>query len=145
MNISEDKQIFKCFVCGAGGNVFSFVQKYEKISFIEAVYKVAEYSGVTLSAPLERVSAPAVDPHIAALHKVLDEMIQYTRYELDTEAGAQCRAYLGRRGLDEEIIPAGFRSAITRMMTRCIAICTPKASAIMTWWNAEWPGCPAHA
>lgn len=104
MNISEDKQIFKCFVCGAGGNVFSFVQKYEKISFIEAVYKVAEYSGVTLSAPLERVSAPAVDPHIAALHKVLDEMIQYTRYELDTEAGAQCRAYLGRRGLDEEII-----------------------------------------
>ena len=30
MNISEDKQIFKCFVCGAGGNVFSFVQKYEK-------------------------------------------------------------------------------------------------------------------
>ena len=104
MNISEDKQIFKCFVCGAGGNVFSFVQKYEKISFIEAVYKVAEYSGVTLSAPLERVSAPAVDPHIAALHKVLDEMIQYTRYELDTEAGAQCRAYLGKRGLDEEII-----------------------------------------
>ena len=76
MNISEDKQIFKCFVCGAGGNVFSFVQKYEKISFIEAVYKVAEYAGVTLSAPLQRVSAPAVDPHIAALHRLLNEMIQ---------------------------------------------------------------------
>lgn len=104
MNISEDKQIFKCFVCGAGGNVFSFVQKYEKISFIEAVYKVAEYAGVTLSAPLQRVSAPAVDPHIAALHRLLNEMIQYARYELDTEAGANCRAYLGRRGLNEDII-----------------------------------------
>ncbi|MFR9255013.1 MAG: CHC2 zinc finger domain-containing protein [Merdibacter sp.] len=33
MSISEDKQIYKCFVCGAGGNVFTFVSNYEKISF----------------------------------------------------------------------------------------------------------------
>ena len=43
MSISEDKQIYKCFVCGAGGNVFTFVSNYEKISFLEAVYKVACY------------------------------------------------------------------------------------------------------
>ena len=34
MSVNADKQIFKCFVCGTGGNVFGFVQKYEKISFI---------------------------------------------------------------------------------------------------------------
>ena len=38
MSISAEKQIFKCFVCGSGGNVFSFVQKYEQLSFIEAIY-----------------------------------------------------------------------------------------------------------
>ena len=33
LNISPEKQIYKCFVCGEGGNVFTFVQNYEKISF----------------------------------------------------------------------------------------------------------------
>ena len=42
LNVSEEKQIFKCFVCGTGGNVFTFVQKMENISFLEAVCKVAE-------------------------------------------------------------------------------------------------------
>ena len=37
MNVSRDLQIYKCFSCGAGGNVFTFVQNYEKVSFIEAV------------------------------------------------------------------------------------------------------------
>ena len=43
MNISVDKQIYKCFSCGAGGNVFTFVSEYEKVGFIEAVKKVASY------------------------------------------------------------------------------------------------------
>ena len=43
LSISTDKQIFKCFVCGTGGNVFTFVQKIENISFLEAVCKVAEW------------------------------------------------------------------------------------------------------
>lgn len=53
--------------------------------------------GVTLSAPLQRVSARRWILHICRLHRLLNEMIQYARYELDTEAGANCRAYLGRR------------------------------------------------
>jgi DNA primase len=42
LNISKEKQIFKCFVCGTGGNAITFVEKYEKISFEEAVRKVAD-------------------------------------------------------------------------------------------------------
>ena len=68
MSIAADKQIYKCFVCGAGGNVFMFVQNYEKISFIEAVYKVAEYAGVTLEHTLD-VTPRIKDPHLQALHK----------------------------------------------------------------------------
>ena len=49
MSISPDKQIFMCFVCGTGGNVFTFLQKYLKISYIEAVKKVAEMGHIDLS------------------------------------------------------------------------------------------------
>ncbi len=104
MSISEDKQIYKCFVCGAGGNVFTFVSQYEKISFLEAVYKVAEYTGITLSAPLQQTQLSRVDPHIAALYRLLKEMIQFTQYELDTEDGSHAKQYLQKRSLSEEII-----------------------------------------
>ena len=46
MSISAEKQIFKCFVCNTGGNVFSFVQQYVNIFFVEAVYMVAHLVGV---------------------------------------------------------------------------------------------------
>lgn len=46
--VSEDKQIFHCFGCHAGGNVFKFLMDYEKISFIEAVQLVAAKAGINL-------------------------------------------------------------------------------------------------
>ena len=49
MSVSDEKQIFTCFVCGASGNVFSFVKDYENITFIEAVNKVANFAGISLS------------------------------------------------------------------------------------------------
>lgn len=49
--VSPDKQLYHCFGCGAGGNVFNFVMQYEKVSFFEAVKKIAEYVGVELPKP----------------------------------------------------------------------------------------------
>ena len=46
--VSEDKQIFHCFGCHAGGNVFSFLMQYEKISFVESVQELAESLGITI-------------------------------------------------------------------------------------------------
>ncbi len=46
MYVSQPKQIFKCFACGKAGNVFTFVQEYEKLSFIEAVKKLAARVGI---------------------------------------------------------------------------------------------------
>ncbi len=48
MYVSEPKQIFKCFACGKGGNVFTFVQEYEKLTFIEAVKKLAGRVGIQI-------------------------------------------------------------------------------------------------
>ena len=49
MSISPEKQIYTCFVCGASGNVFSFVKDYEKISFLNAVLLLANKAGVNLN------------------------------------------------------------------------------------------------
>ena len=49
LTVSPDKQIFMCFVCHTGGNVFTFLQEYLKISYIEAVKKVAEMGHIDLS------------------------------------------------------------------------------------------------
>lgn len=103
LSISEDLQIYKCFVCGSGGNVFTFVQNYEKISFVEAVERVCELTGQKLS--VQPVSVDRhVDPHIDSLHKVLDETIKFTSYQLDTAAGATAKEYLKKRGLDQDIL-----------------------------------------
>jgi DNA primase len=48
MYVSQPKQIFKCFACGKAGNVYTFVQDYEKLSFIEAVKKLALRVGITV-------------------------------------------------------------------------------------------------
>ncbi len=49
MNVVPSKQIFHCFVCGAGGDVFSFVQKYHKMEFREALEYLAERGNITLT------------------------------------------------------------------------------------------------
>jgi DNA primase len=48
MNVSQQKQIFKCFACGKAGNVITFVQEYEKLTFIEALKKLAERAGIVI-------------------------------------------------------------------------------------------------
>ncbi|GAH95830.1 unnamed protein product, partial [marine sediment metagenome] len=48
--ISTEKQLFHCFGCGEGGNVFNFVMKFEKVDFFEAVKMLAKKAGVILPA-----------------------------------------------------------------------------------------------
>lgn len=102
MQINTERQIYKCFVCGAGGNVFSFVRDYEKVSFPEAVGIVAGLTGQEVSVSTESFAKPE-DPHKASLHKVLDEAIRYTSYQLDTVQGSVAREYLEKRGLDKKV------------------------------------------
>ena len=53
--VSEEKQIFHCFGCHTGGNVYKFLMEYEKISFVEAIQELAENLGIDLE--LEKMRA----------------------------------------------------------------------------------------
>ena len=101
LSISEDKQIYKCFVCGNGGNVFSFVSNFKKISFPEAVKEVADIIGK----PIEIDVAPKKVSPYQKYYDLLNAMIAYCRYLLSaSKAGEEAMAYLNDRGLDKETI-----------------------------------------
>ncbi len=103
LSIAPDKQIYKCFVCGAGGNVFTFVRDYEKISFTEAVIKVADIVNYPLSATVATLQAAIPLEHLR-LHALLQEMINYTAYVLKSSDSIGAKAYLNQRGIDDERI-----------------------------------------
>ena len=103
MSISTDKQIFKCFVCGTGGNVFQFVEKFEKISFYEAVVKVAEMIHYPLEVSLPSSNKP-VDSRYSDLYKVLNESILYSQFQLESVDGIHVKEYLHKRGMSDEQI-----------------------------------------
>lgn len=102
LSISKDKQIYKCFVCGAGGNVFTFVQNIEKISFLQAVVKVAKSVGIELEDAI--TPAALVDPHKQALTQVLKESINFFKYQLNAADGLMIKDYLSKRGISDALI-----------------------------------------
>lgn len=103
MQINVDKQIYKCFACGAGGNVFRFVANIENISFVESVYKVAQIAHVEMKQTLS-LTTKNENPHLKKLYDTLNATIQYCNYQLLNSPDGEARAYLHKRGINEEII-----------------------------------------
>lgn len=103
MRISPEKQIYKCFVCGSGGNVFTFVQNYEKISFPEAVGRVAELVGYRLSETPEAY-AEKTDPYKEQIYRALEDMISYSIYQLNMPDAKDKKDYLLKRGMDDTVL-----------------------------------------
>ena len=103
LSIAEDKQIYKCFVCGNGGNVFTFVQNYEKISFIESVYKVAELTNYPLELPKETFEVK-VDSRKASLYKTMNDAIAFMKFQLQSISAKTYHEYLIKRGITKEIM-----------------------------------------
>ena len=99
LSISEDKQIYKCFVCGNGGNVFTFVMNYKHLSFPEAVAEVASIIGK----PIELETRPKPDSPYQRLYDVMNEAAEVTHYFLQAKGSAEAREYLEKRGITEEI------------------------------------------
>lgn len=98
MSVSEEKQIFTCFVCGASGNVFSFVKDYENITFIEAVNKVANFAGITLSQNINVVRKYDKE------YKAYDLAVKFYKNNLKSNLGNEARKYLESRNITEDII-----------------------------------------
>lgn len=99
MSVSEEKQIFTCFSCGATGNVFKFLQDYDNISFLEAVKKCADISGISFSYGNERKNNKNQD--LLDMYLFASKLYQNNLY---SSLGREAREYLNKRKLDDEII-----------------------------------------
>jgi len=102
------KQIYHCFGCGAGGDVFKFVMEMEKVAFPEALRLVAEKIGVRLPerAPRTPEEAKATRQR-TSLVKLHEQAAAFFAEQLQsTKEGRLARAYLSDRGLDEDTIRA---------------------------------------
>lgn len=104
--ISKEKQIFKCFVCGASGNAISFIQKYDKISFFEAVKEVAKISGYN-DERLTNLNQPkvSVNNEYSDIYNCLNEIANFYEISLyQSEVGKKGLEYLKNRGLNDDVI-----------------------------------------
>ncbi|HNY80729.1 MAG: DNA primase [Sedimentisphaerales bacterium] len=108
MNVSPTKQIFKCFACGAGGDVIKFVQMRENLTFPQAVERLAERAGIQLesrrsAAPQRRDPVSDVDPNLLA--RVNAWATKFFQQCLnDPERGKVARDYLASRKISAESI-----------------------------------------
>ena len=103
LTVSPEKQIFRCFACGTGGNAFTFVQKYEHVSFGEAIKKVADISDYHPEG-LENIAKPKkVDAKKEALLKCLYDLNLYYQFALNTPEGKEGLDYFESRKLDAGI------------------------------------------
>lgn len=100
MSISTSKQIYKCFSCGAAGNVFTFVQNYENVSFIEAVKIVAEKIGYQISGVFKQETVLKYQKE----YDLMELVNKYYENNINTRNGLQAKEYLHNRGLSDEDI-----------------------------------------
>jgi DNA primase len=103
--VSEEKQIFHCFGCGQGGNVFNFLVQYNNLSFPEAVRFLAQKYGIAI--PTRRMS-PTQKKELEekeGLFKVNKEAADYFKGMLShPSSGKQAREYLSKRQMTPEVI-----------------------------------------
>lgn len=106
-SVTEDKQIFHCFSCGRGGNVFKFIMEIENLSFPEAVKKVAEMEHLDVDAKYFADAAPATKE--SSEQKQLIDLNEqavklYHHILMNTKIGQPALDYLHKRGMTDETI-----------------------------------------
>ena len=109
MQVSPQKQIYKCFSCGAGGDAFSFVMNYHKMTFVESLKFLAERAGVELTPWKPDGRGGSSDPQQPSQRKRIAAANQqavrfYQTLLRHPEHGREARAYLDRRGVSADMI-----------------------------------------
>jgi DNA primase len=94
-SVSQEKQFYKCFGCGAGGSVFNFLMKKEGLSFSEAVLTLARKAGVDI--PQRSGFSQEKKERLYQANHLAVEFFQRC---LASEEGRQAREYLSQRGID---------------------------------------------
>lgn len=105
--IDPGQKLYHCFGCGAGGDVFKFVQETEGLDFVAAMEYLADRYGVVLEPIEEDPEALARRKRQERLHELLDRTASfYERYLWESEEAAPAREYLAARGLEEAALRA---------------------------------------
>lgn len=102
-SVAEDKQIFHCFSCGRGGNVFTFIMEIENISFPESVLKVADMRGIAAPSSINvETSSSNKNYELKKLYE--DAKTLYQHILIRTNTGTEALDYLHNRKMSDEII-----------------------------------------
>ena len=104
LHISQQKQVYHCFSCKASGNVFSFIQNYEKITFMDAVQKLAQRAGIEL-----RINSkdPDLSNELSRLFEINKAAAKYFYRNLQNLSGSEkdfIFNYLASRNIDSKSI-----------------------------------------
>lgn len=105
-SVSQSKQMYHCFGCGVGGNVYTFIMEYENYTFVETLKYLAERAGINLPEQEYSESERRKTDLKNRLLEVNKEAAKYYYYQLKSERGQAARQYLLDRGLSEDIIKA---------------------------------------
>lgn len=103
-SVNGQRQIFHCFGCGEGGNVYSFIMKYENFTFPEAVRFLAQRAGIELPKTEYSPEEKKKSDLKTALLEINKETAKYFFRLLKSEKGGQAYQYLRGRGLSDETI-----------------------------------------
>ena len=103
-SVSPSRQMYYCFGCGAGGNVFTFVMEYENYSFQEAIKYLAQKAGVSLPEAEYSEEMKKREGKRSRLLEVNKEAAKYYFYQLRSDKGKEGYAYLKKRQLSDETI-----------------------------------------
>lgn len=101
MSVSSDKQIYRCFSCGAAGNVFTFVKDYENVSFLEAVSIVAKKVGISFNYSDKNTNTN--NPYQKEFN-ILKDSVKFYQNNLFTEEGRKAIEYLNSRNFSLDYI-----------------------------------------
>lgn len=102
MHVDEDKGLFHCFSCGAGGDIFGFYMRYNNLTFPETLSELAKKAGVTIDKNPE--SVPRKSPN-SSLYKINAVAARYFRNVLlESSQGESGREYLEKRKISSETV-----------------------------------------
>lgn len=101
MSVSPTKKVYKCFSCNAGGNVITFVEKFKKIPFMEALREVGATVGITVSTTKKEVE----NQRNSKFYSIVEDASTFYQFYLkNTKDGIEAISYLNNRHLNDDII-----------------------------------------
>lgn len=103
-HVSQDKQLYHCFGCGAAGTVYTFLQQYENYTFPESIEYLANRAGIQLPQREMTLQERREADYNSALKEINKAAAQYFYYALRNEKGQAGMEYLKNRGLSDDTI-----------------------------------------